>query len=294
MSKKLENIRKKIDLIDDKVHDLLMERAGLVGSIAEEKRKNNLQIVHPAREAMMARRLLARHHGILPFKAVIGIWRELVGAVSMLQSGFSVIVAVPEAENTAHWDMARDYFGGVVPMKKIASIPAAYAALRDGESTFAVLPWPRVDEPAPWWPFLIHQDHGNSPVRVICALPYTNDSAIDPHNDGALIVSRTEFMDSGHDHSFLGFEFSSGISRSKIIEELKNLDLEVISLNVSFGKAGSGSSEGCLYLVEVEGFISADDSKLEKIKEAFGGSCTHLYALGGYPVLPDCTHEKKK
>ena len=61
----LDDIRKKIDELDNRIHDTLMERAELVLKIGEEKRKNKIQIVQPAREARMLRRLLARHRGAL-------------------------------------------------------------------------------------------------------------------------------------------------------------------------------------------------------------------------------------
>jgi len=105
MSQKLDDIRKKIDALDNQIHDLLMERADLIIGVTEEKKKNNIPVVQPAREAVMIRRLLARHRGPLPEAAIIGIWRELVGAVSLLQTGLKV--AVSAAPNDAYcWDMA--------------------------------------------------------------------------------------------------------------------------------------------------------------------------------------------
>lgn len=77
-SKELDEIRKKIDELDTRIHDTLKERAELVLKIGEEKRKNNIEIVQPAREAQMIRRLLSKHKGALPEMAVVRIWRELV------------------------------------------------------------------------------------------------------------------------------------------------------------------------------------------------------------------------
>src|SRR5690606_38307673 len=94
MSKKLEELRKKIDALDQVIHDALMARADLIDSVAAEKRKHNLPYVQPAREAQMIRRLLARHRGPLPAAAVVRIWRELVGAVSLLQTGLKISVCV--------------------------------------------------------------------------------------------------------------------------------------------------------------------------------------------------------
>src|SRR6185295_1686741 len=111
MSKTVDDIRSKIDGMDNNIHDLLMQRAELVLKIGEEKRKSNVQVVQPDREIVMIRRLLSRHKGPLPKEAVVRIWRELVGAVSLLQTGLKVAVTVPDnAGGLVYWDMAKDYF----------------------------------------------------------------------------------------------------------------------------------------------------------------------------------------
>jgi chorismate mutase / prephenate dehydratase len=135
----LTEIRKKIDSLDDQIHDLLMERADLIVGVTEEKKKNNIPVVQPAREAQMIRRLLARHRGPLPEATIIGIWRELVGAVSLLQTGLKVSVS---PENFC-WDQAKNYFGTVLPMVRATNTMMAIAALRENDSNFAVLPWPQ-------------------------------------------------------------------------------------------------------------------------------------------------------
>lgn len=48
-SPKLDEVRRKIDQLDNRVHDSLMERAELVLQIGEEKKRNNIEIVQPAR-----------------------------------------------------------------------------------------------------------------------------------------------------------------------------------------------------------------------------------------------------
>ena len=44
-SQTLDDIRQKIDALDNRIHDTLMERADLVLKIGEEKRKKGIQIV---------------------------------------------------------------------------------------------------------------------------------------------------------------------------------------------------------------------------------------------------------
>lgn len=81
----VEEIRKKIDGLDDRIHDLLMERADMVLRVGEEKRKNNAQIIQPDREDTVVRRILARHKGVLPPESVERIWREIMREMSQLQ-----------------------------------------------------------------------------------------------------------------------------------------------------------------------------------------------------------------
>ena len=75
----LEELRREIDEIDDAIHDLLMRRAQVVEQIGIAKRPDN-QIFRPGREAIILRRLAARHTGAFPIAVVVRIWREMIAA----------------------------------------------------------------------------------------------------------------------------------------------------------------------------------------------------------------------
>ena len=66
----LGDVRAELDRIDDALHDLLMERAAVVGRLAEGRLKGPA-VLRPGREAAILRRLLARHRGALPPAAVV-------------------------------------------------------------------------------------------------------------------------------------------------------------------------------------------------------------------------------
>lgn len=282
MSKNLEELRRKIDTLDDQIHDVLMERAALIVDIAEEKRKANLQYVQPAREAMMIRRLLKRHTGALPQGAIVRIWRELVGAVSLLQTGLKVSVSV-EQDGLATWEMAKDYFGSVVPMQKSSSPLVAISSVRDNESSFAVLPWPYDGEDNPWWTYLFSQQEGER-MRIVCALPYGSvEDDNTPREDKALVISKIDFSSSGEDHSFIALEVDHRVSRARIVDVLKGLDFEPLSLNTKSRPDTKGHS---LHLIEVDDFIAQDDKRLTKIADKFDGHDARCTVLGGYPVPP--------
>ena len=76
----LDALRREIDTVDDALHDLLMQRAALVGEIGALKSGERTTVFRPAREALLLRRLLARSDGALPTGALVRIWSEIIAA----------------------------------------------------------------------------------------------------------------------------------------------------------------------------------------------------------------------
>jgi chorismate mutase / prephenate dehydratase len=287
MSARLEDIRKKIDALDDKIHDLLMERADLIVDVSAEKRKNKTPIVQPAREAKMIRRLLARHRGPLPEAAIVKIWRELVGAVSLLQTGLKVSVSVDPA-HAYTWDMAKEYFGSVLPMTKTSAPIVSISAVREDEATFAVVPWPQDGETAPWWQHLMNREQD---MHIVCAMPYgiAKDQAAGGQNR-ALVISKTDFSPSGEDRSFVVLKIERDVSRAKIIDVFKEQKLQVLSITT---RKNDGVSES-LHLVEVDDYLTEEDDRLKKFAEKFDGMNVKTAVVGGYPVPPVYKTAEKK
>lgn len=290
MSKKLETIRKKIDALDDRIHDTLMERAELIVGVAAEKKKSGLPYAHPAREAQMIRRLMNRHKGSLPAAAVVRIWRELVGAVTLMQTGLKISVCF-EPGYEILWDMAKAYFGSVVPMQKLSSPLTAIASVRENESSFAVLPWPHDGEEAPWWPHLFSQE--NTDIEIVCALPYgVPKGRTLSWEDRALIVTKSKFMPSGEDHSFVALELDQDISRGRIVDAMQSLGFEPLSLFTKIRYQGQPMN---VHLVELNDYITQGDARLVELQGKFGEQEVRCMALGGYPVPPvfDATVQEK-
>ncbi len=280
MSQKLDEIRKKIDALDNQIHDLLMERADLIVGVTEEKKKHNIPVVQPAREAVMIRRLLKRHRGPLPEAAIVGIWRELVGAVSLLQTGLKVAVSASPGEGFC-WDMAKNYFGTVLPMVKSSSPLVAIGAVRENDANFAVLPWPHDGEKTPWWPFMVSQK--NDKMRIVCALPYgMPDNQVGTMAERALVVSKTDFLPSGEDHSFLALEIDPTVSRARIMDVFKSAGLKLLTLNTLNGASGGKN----LHFIEVDDYIADNDKQLARVEEKFNGQGARCVSLGGYPLPP--------
>ena len=290
MSKKLAGIRKKIDGLDEQVHDLLMQRADLVAGIVDEKRKAGMDVVNPAREVEVVRRLLGRHKGALPEQAILSIWRELVGAVCMMQAALKISVAHDERDEPERfrerWDMAKTYFGSVLPVSRAATPLMAVANVRDGEADFAVLPWPEEgmdsEEIEPWWSFIYKAERK---LHVVCALPYgfEEGQSFGSQENKAMVVSKGDFLESGDDESCLILEIDTTISRARIVEVLDKLKIKPVSVHT---KTRFDGGEKSLHMVVVEGYFGFEDARLQAIAEGFDVEGTVCVSLGGYPVPP--------
>lgn len=282
----LDEIRQKIDELDNRIHDTLMERAELVLKVGEEKRKNNIQIVQPAREARMIRRLLGRHKGVLPEMAVVRIWRELVGAVSLLQTGLKVTVAMQDGQ-TERWDLARDYFGSSLPMTRAATPIAAVSTLKEGKTTFAVVPRPLPEDEQPWWTFL---GNPQDPMQIIMCLPHGEDPANPNPDHRALVVSKAGFDDSGADNSFLLIQCNASISRAKLVDVAKKAGITALGLS-SKRNAAPGSS--ALHLMEVEDYMGKEDARIAEFTKGLEDTGANVMCVGGYPVPPSYSRTVK-
>ncbi len=280
-SKKLDAIRQKIDKLDTKIHDTLVERAELVLQVGEEKRANNIEVVQPAREARMIRRLLAKHKGSLPEMAVVRIWRELVGAVSLLQTGIKVVV-VDTPERPEHWDLAKDYFGSCLPMSRAASSLGAIGAVREGNATFAVVPFPEDNEEKPWWD---HLSVGTEEAMSISVrLPHGDDPQNLNPDYRSLVIGKTGFDSSDEDRSFIMIICDPSVSRAKIVSSAEEVGLKPLSLS-SKREAVDSDSPIRKHLLEVDDYVTDSDERAVGLKLKFEEG-TETYCVGGYPVPP--------
>src|SRR3954468_21359338 len=107
----LGDLRKDIDRIDETMHRLLMERGEIIGRLIKVKRTSESgSAFRPAREADMMRRLVQRHHGILPLDTAESIWRVIIATFTYVQAPFRVHADLATGE-AAMRDSERFHFG---------------------------------------------------------------------------------------------------------------------------------------------------------------------------------------
>ena len=271
----LEELRRSLDRIDDKLQDLLIERAEIIARVAASKKEGNLAAFQPGREAEIMRRLVARHRGNFPVATLVRMWREMLAATVRLQSPFAVAVYAP-SEAQGFWDLARDHYGSNIPMSAYCSTGPVIRAVTEGQSSVGVLPMPQEGEPHPWWRHLLSKDE-NAP-RVVARLPFGPRG--NARNDGtdALAIGRAAAQETGGDRTLLATESAAEISRGRIFRILTSLGL-LCTFFASCEHLG-----GALDLIEIDGFVPISDPRLDGFRAQLGGELQRLLPLGGYAV----------
>ena len=275
----LSDLRREIDDIDDALHDLLMRRAMVGEQVKEVKRGAAGGTFRPGREAEILRRLAARHTGALPREAIFQIWREMISAFVVLQGPFAVSVWDEGDINTSCWDLARDHFGGVVPMARQQSTRAVLRDVAEGAATVGVLPLPQEGETGSWWPALSGGTRGR--VHICARLPFALGASGWRERPGALVVSRSEPEPSGDDRSYVLIECDESSSRGRLVD-----GLTAAGVTPSFFAGGPNLDTRPgqpLYLVELAGFIEPDDARLTFFVDNAPG-VRSAYVVGAYAV----------
>jgi len=269
----LKGLRHRLDEIDDKLQDLLIDRAEIVSMVAASKKEDNQAAFQPAREAEIIRRLVGRHRGAFPVANLVRMWREMLAATVRLQSPFSVDVFAP-ADRPGLWDLARDHYGSNTPMSVRDTAGQVIRAVKNGRSSAGVLPLPVAGEADPWWPHLLSA--ADDAPRIVARLPFGARGNARADTD-ALAIGRGGYQESGLDRTLLGAQCSTSTGQARISDLLSAAGLpSTLLANRTQNKA--------LYLIEIEGFMPPSDARLDALRSQLGTSLDRLVLLGGYAV----------
>src|ERR1700733_1741178 len=147
----LGDLRKEIDRIDEAMHGLLMERGEIINRlIAVKGTQESGSAFRPAREAEMMRRLVQRHHGILPIDTAESIWRVIIATFTHVQAPFAVHADL-SAGDAMMRDSARFHFGFTVPFVPHAGASSVVAAGSESKGDLGLVPAFDTTRGGAWW-----------------------------------------------------------------------------------------------------------------------------------------------
>jgi chorismate mutase / prephenate dehydratase len=276
----LPTLRRRLDQMDDRLQDLLIERAEIVTMVAASKRDANQPAFQPAREAEIIRRLVGRHRGSFPLSTLVRMWREMLAATVRLQSPFSVAVFAP-ADRQGYWDLARDHYGSQTPMAAHGAVEQVIEAVAGGRASVGVLPIPEVNETDPWWPRLL-----SIRQRIIARLPFGAPGNACTSGDEAWAIGDGTWQESGFDRTLVAAEYSAEAARARVLQLLSARGL----VCTFFARCGNAAID----LIEIDGFVPAHDPRLDSFRADLGSALRRLVPLGGYPVpLPSSAFDSE-
>jgi chorismate mutase len=269
----LDDLRRRIDAIDDEMHDLIMRRAELVEAIAGAKKRGQVPVIRPGREALILRRLVERHHGHFPPAVLVRIWREIISGITGMQGAFSVAVCAGDGPPDC-WDLARDQYGSQTAMMAVASADDVLHAVAEGRAAVGVLPLPEEGSGERWWRDAARAGEGQP--RVMARLPFAGQGNARGGSD-ALAIHCGVSDPTGDDCTLLVLETRRTLARATLLSALQDAGLSVTLL-----VAGAPEGDVAWRLVEVVGLVAADDARCGKLRDRLRSDVLSIAQLGSY------------
>jgi chorismate mutase / prephenate dehydratase len=161
-------------------------------------------------------------------------------------------------------------------MLTFGSATQVIRAVAEGRATVGVLPMPQEEEADPWWRHLLSSR--DAAPHVIARLPFAGRGNARSDGGDALAIGRGATLPTGRDRTLIATENAPNISRGRLFSMLSGLDLRCTFI------ASSEHAEGGHTLIELDGFVPADDPRLDRFRAQLGPAIYRLLPLGGYAV----------
>lgn len=253
----LEALRRRIDAIDDRLLELLAERAEVVLGIADAKRRgpdaSGVRLaLRPGREAIIMRRLLDRRRGVLPAALVVRLWREIFAFTTRLQGPMEICLL--DASRPCS-ELASFYYGAETPVRRLGSEKDVLREVAERGPAIGLLP-----AAGDWWTAL----RAAPGVAIVARLPFLSGV---PAAADAFVIACMAAEPSGDDTSLIGLSLDT-VADAGAIARRAGLGVARIAGRLAHGRTVE-------VLLEVPGFIAADDRRLKEL----GASAR---ALGAY------------
>jgi chorismate mutase/prephenate dehydratase len=134
----LEELRKKIDALDERLVELINQRAQIVVEVGKLKAADAAPIYAPDREKAVLDKVVRRNKGPLPDKALAAVWREIMSGSFFLERPLRIAYLGPEGSFSHNAAILK--FGQSVDYEALADIRAIFEEVSKGHSDFGIVP----------------------------------------------------------------------------------------------------------------------------------------------------------
>ena len=137
---KLQEIRSRIDGLDEKIQALITERAACATEVARIKQHGGAEqrFYRPEREAEILRRIRDRNRGPLSRSEMVRLFREIISACLALEQPLTVAYLGPEGTFTQA--AALKHFGHSVDTLALPAIDVVFREVEAGKAHYGIVP----------------------------------------------------------------------------------------------------------------------------------------------------------
>ena len=261
----LADLRVDIDLIDAKMHALLIERGTIIDRvIAAKARQGGGSPFRPGREASMMRALVERHDGHLPLDTVESIWRIIISTFTYVQSPYSVH-ADTSGGDAAMRDSVRFHFGFTVPYKPHEGAAGVIESVAGAASDLGMISVENNNSAGAWWERLAREDA----PKIIARFPFVERPG---HPAGMPVFLLSKPLNEAAARDTVLYSITIERWRNTFDEAVKNIGGEVL------GNAATSSGLGLL--IALPGSVEPARLEAEIIKLEVG--ITRIVEVGSH------------
>jgi len=135
----LPMLRDRIDAVDDRILELLNERAGYVLDVGRVKEKEGKKLFHvPEREEAIYSRLKRNNTGPFPENAIRPVFREIISASLAMEKVLKIACLGPEA--TFCHIASIEHFGQAADFIPTRDVPDIFDEVERGRADYGVVP----------------------------------------------------------------------------------------------------------------------------------------------------------
>jgi chorismate mutase len=272
IKKPVRNILEKVGEIDNKIHDLLMERTNLITSLNQDAKV--LNILSLGREASMIKKIVERHDGKFPLTALTKIFREIFCSAVSIDGDFNIAIYSNEG-NKKYIGLAKEYFGSNINYSGHGSLNQVINAVVSEEANLGVISCYNESNISPWWTAFDARSEAIAP-RIVAKLPFLA-SEDETNKVQAYVVSMHEQEVPENSNTLFSVEASQNISSSTLVEIFENKGFKGVKTH-SVALIDEMTKS---FLIEVENAIKEDDVRLVEIVEE-KENIDRLIIIGAY------------
>jgi len=136
--KKIDDLRNRINEIDEKIMDYLKKRAKIAIKVGEEKKKMNARFHVPEREKEIYARLEKLNPGPFPTDSLKSVFREIISASLSIEMPLKIAYLGPQATFTHLACLQK--FGFSAQYLSLDSIQDVFNEVERGRATYGVVP----------------------------------------------------------------------------------------------------------------------------------------------------------